>query len=207
LDNVLIFQPISRETGLSHLPFKSGVLDEDGILVEECRRGDLSGFEKLYQRHGSRMKSVACNLLENTSDAEDAVQEAFLKVYRSMRFFQGQSSFSTWVYRILVNTCLDMRRKRRGREAPETGRVASETAQMVAPHLNYPLRLTLEELLGKLDGRLRQVFLLFEVEGFQHAEIANILDISEASSKHALFEAKRELRRLLSKSQGARGEA
>lgn len=187
---------------MSHPLNPPGVADEDAILVEDCRGGDLSAFERLYQRHGRRMKSLACNLLGNTADAEDAVQEAFLKVYRNMRSFQGQSSFSTWVYRILVNTCLDMLRKRRGQGMPEE-EVIPEGPHFAVPHRDHPLRMTLEKLLGKLDGRLRHVFLMFEVEGFKHSEIAGMLDISEASSKHALFEAKRELRRLLLRSQGA----
>ncbi len=205
MDNVLTFQPIARETSLSHPHNARESVDEDRVLVEDCWKGDLSAFERLYLRHGGRMKSLACNLLGNASDAEDAVQESFLKIYRGIRSFQGQSSFSTWIYRILVNTCLDIRRKRRGQEIPE-GEINTDRPQFAVPHRDHPLQLTLEKLVGKLDGQLRHVFLMFEVEGFKHSEIAGILDISEASSKHALFEAKKELRRLLARSQSAARE-
>ena len=79
---------------------------------------DTTAFEELYRSQGSRMKSVAMNLLGNTSDAEDAVQEAFLKLHRSWTSFKGESLLSTWLYRILVNTCYDMGRRRKRRPEP-----------------------------------------------------------------------------------------
>src|SRR5262245_14966429 len=88
-----------------------------GVLtVPDEPKADIADFRELFQAHGERMKSVAYQLLRNRSDAEDAVQEAFLKAYRSVDGFRGQSSFSTWVYRILVNACHDIRRKRSRRE-------------------------------------------------------------------------------------------
>ncbi len=87
-------------------PKPAAMADNDWQLIEECSRGSLPAFERLYQQHGGRMKSIACNLMGNTSDAEDAVQESFLKVYRSLKSFQGQSSLSTWIYRILVKTAM-----------------------------------------------------------------------------------------------------
>src|SRR5215475_8347494 len=85
---------------------------EDAALAAACQAGDLRAFEKLYQLHGSRMKSMARNLLGTTSDAEDAVQDTFLKIQRSIATFRGQSSFATWSFRILINTCYDARRSR-----------------------------------------------------------------------------------------------
>ncbi|MGB9465048.1 MAG: RNA polymerase sigma factor, partial [Candidatus Acidiferrum sp.] len=85
---------------------------EDAELAGRCRTGDLGGYERLYALHGARMRNVARNLLGSPTDAEDAVQETFLKVQRSMASFRGQSSFVTWTYRILINTCYDARRSR-----------------------------------------------------------------------------------------------
>jgi len=187
---------------LSLPPKPAAIAEEDWQHIEACIRGSRPAFERLYQQHGGRMKSVACNLMGNTSDAEDAVQESFLKVYRNIRGFQGQSSLSTWIYRILVNTCLDLKRKQRRQELPEA---AGSPEDLAHPGLttNHPLRLTLEKIVGSLDERPRSVFLLFEVEGFRHAEIAGMLNISEAASKVALFQAKRELRGLLARSRDA----
>jgi RNA polymerase sigma-70 factor (ECF subfamily) len=203
LENALILQAVAQETGLSLPPKPAAIADEDWQHIEACMRGSLPAFERLYQQHGGRMKSIACNLMGNTPDAEDAVQESFLKVYRNIRSFQGHSSLSTWIYRILVNTCLDLKRKRRRQELPEVPDSSEELAHPAGGTANHPLRLTLEKIVGSLGERPRDVFLLFEVEGFRHAEIADMLNISEAASKVALFQAKRELRGLLARSRHA----
>ena len=168
-------------------------------LVEDCKNGTLAAFEHLYEVHGARMKSVAFNLLGNVQDAEDAVQDAFLKIYRSVGSFRRRSSFTTWIYRVLVNACYDLMRTRRRREpevperAPGLGAVDKTTGGCA----DHPLRLTLERSLRNLSERQRTVFLLFEVEGFRHREIAEILSIAEGTSKCILFEAKQELQQLI----------
>jgi RNA polymerase sigma-70 factor, ECF subfamily len=164
-------------------------------LVEACRRGEAWAFEELYRTHGGRMKSVAANLLGNTADAEDAVQEAFLKLYRSLPGFKGDSLLSTWLYRILVNTCHDLgRRRTRSPEVPATSRVDDAGApEPEAPPVDHPLRLTLERLLRRLEPLPRAVFVLHEVEGFKHPEIAGILGIPEGTSRYTLCEAKKAL--------------
>ena len=90
----------------------SGVTQEDAALLDGCRCGDMAAYERLYRAQGARMRNLARNLLGSQSDAEDAVQETFLKIQRSIAGFRGQSSFVTWAFRILVNTCYDMRRSR-----------------------------------------------------------------------------------------------
>src|ERR1700674_1989593 len=85
---------------------------EDAALAVACRSGDLHAYERLYAMHGARMKNLARNVLGNPTDAEDAVQETFLKGQRGLASFRGQSSFVTWAYRILINTCYDARRSR-----------------------------------------------------------------------------------------------
>jgi RNA polymerase sigma-70 factor (ECF subfamily) len=190
---------------LTHSLRPAATADGDWESVQACKRGSLPAFDRLYQQYGGRMKSIACNLMGNTADAEDAVQETFLKIYRNVKTFRGQSSFSTWVYRILINTCIDMKRKRHYVDVLQVGPVDG-VAQPALPASNHPLRLTLEKLVGRLDARLRHVFLLFEVEGFKHSEIAEILEISETSSKHALFDAKRELRDWLKRSRNSQDE-
>ncbi|MBZ5495262.1 MAG: RNA polymerase sigma factor [Acidobacteriia bacterium] len=174
------------------------VLDADG-LVDDCKSGRLSAYDRLYEAHGVRMKSIAFNLLGNVPDAEDAVQEAFLKIYRSVCGFKGEASFMTWIYRVLVNTCYDLLRSRRRREPEAGGTMTEALGGCAAPNAcaDHPLRLTLEQSLKRLPERGRAVFLLFEVEGFRHREIAGILNIAEGTSKSILFEAKRELQRLM----------
>ena len=155
-------------------------------------------FEELYRSHGARMKSVAYNILGNPSDAEDAVQEAFLRAYRGIAAFKGTAQGSTWMYRILVNACHDMGRQRR-RRRDETELVPEDQLPASTAHAatDAPLRMTLEKAVAALRPRHRDVFLLFEVEGFLHREIAEILDIAEGTSKSLLFEARRELQSTL----------
>lgn len=175
-------------------------------LVSGCRRGRLASFEWLYQLHGSRMKSIALNLLGNRSDAEDAVQDAFIKIFRNISEFRGESRLATWIYRILVNTCYDSRRRR--------SRVQEVTADSVIPledfceasatHHSTPLRYALESAILKLEPRQRSIFVLYEVEGFTHSEIGRILEIPEGTSKHGLYQAKRHLQRLLGRGRNRR---
>ena len=141
------------------------------------------------------MKSIARNLLGNAADAEDAVQNAFLKVYRGVAGFRGGCAFTTWVYRILVNSCYDlMRRNRRRAEAP----LPEGIALAAAPQPDHPLRLAIEAALKRLEERERTAFLLCEVEGFSHREAAEILETSEGASRALLFKARRNLQRALS---------
>jgi RNA polymerase sigma-70 factor (ECF subfamily) len=181
---------------------------EDAELAERCRTGDLGGYERLYALHGTRMKNVARNLLGNPVDAEDAVQETFLKVQRSIASFRGQSSFVTWAYRILINTCYDARRGRmRKKEVANDDSEDSPRAEPRAPGAHPSLRMALERALDGLTKHQRDVFLLYEVEGFHHAEIAGMLEITETASKNTLFQAKRNLRQVLEppRSTGAAG--
>jgi RNA polymerase sigma-70 factor (ECF subfamily) len=173
---------------------------DDAALAAACLSGDLHAYERLYSLHGARMKNLARNLLGTTTDAEDAVQETFLKIQRSIAGYRGQSSFSTWAFRILINTCYDARRSRlRKKEHSIDQDEASESPRpdLRAPGAHPSLRMALERAVAALTKHQRDVFLLYEVEGFHHAEIASMLEITETASKNTLFQAKRNLRQIL----------
>jgi RNA polymerase sigma-70 factor (ECF subfamily) len=171
---------------------------EDAALAAACRSGDVRAYERLYAMHGARMKNLARNVLGNPIDAEDAVQETFLKVQRSIAGFRGQSSFVTWTYRILINTCYDARRSRlRKKEVANDDSEESPRFEPRAPGAHPSLRMALEHALAKLTQPQRDVFLLYEVEGFRHAEIAGMLEMTETASKNTLFQAKKNLRLML----------
>ena len=172
---------------------------QDAAVAAACLAGNLQGYEQLFRWQGSRMKNLARNLLGSQSDAEDAVQETFLKIQRNIASFRGQSSFVTWSFRILVNTCHDLRRARLRRKDHATEDVESLLPGNVprAPVAHPSLRMALERALQRLTSHQREVFLLYEVEGFRHAEIAGTLGISETASKNTLFQAKKNLRALL----------
>jgi RNA polymerase sigma-70 factor (ECF subfamily) len=176
----------------------NGMTAQDAALAAGCRAGDTAAYERLYAAQGGRMRNLARNLLGSQSDAEDAVQETFLKMQRSISGFRGQSSFVTWTYRILVNTCHDMRRsKLRRKEQVQDDSPDSAPREPRAPGAHPVLRMALERALAQLTEHQRNVFLLYEVEGFRHAEIATMLEISETASKNTLFQAKRNLRSML----------
>jgi len=190
---------LAKEGNLPDSGRPDGPRDEEAQLLEECQAGNVSAFEHLYEKHGARMKSIAANLLGNLADAEDAVQDCFLKVYRGAASFRGDSRLSTWIYRVLVNSCYDMLRKRRRQpvEARSEGGAAESGREPVTPASDHPLRLSLEACVKDLDPRRRAAFLLFEVEGFTHREVGDILGVPEGTSKTLLFEARRELQRRL----------
>jgi RNA polymerase sigma-70 factor (ECF subfamily) len=179
-------------------PAAVNALSEDAALAAACRSGDLRAYERLYALHGARMKNLARNVLGNPIDAEDAVQDTFLKVQRSIASFRGQSSFVTWTYRILINTCYDARRSRlRKKEVANDDTEKTPRLEPRAPGAHPTLRMALERALAKLTQHQRNVFLLYEVEGFRHAEIAGMLEMTETASKNTLFQAKKNLRQML----------
>src|SRR5438270_3633161 len=183
-----------------HHPAVVDAPSEDAALAAACRSGDLRAYERLYAMHGARMKNLARNVLGNPIDAEDAVQETLLKVQRSISTFRGQSSFVTWTFRILVNTCYDTRRSRLRKKEVSTTEEPNDHAPLPeprAPGAHPSLRLALERALANLTRHQRDVFLLYEVEGFRHAEISSMLEITEAASKNTLFQAKKNLRQVL----------
>jgi RNA polymerase sigma-70 factor, ECF subfamily len=170
--------------------------NDDRLLAARCANGDTGVFEQIYRSHGERMKSIAYNRLGNVSDAEDAVQETFLKIHRAASTFTGEASFSTWIYRILINTCFDALRKRQRHPEDQEDEGSFERT---ASNVDDTKRIALRKILDSLPDQRRTVFSLFEIEGLSHAEIAGILGISEANSKWILFSTKKQLQELWKK--------
>jgi RNA polymerase sigma-70 factor (ECF subfamily) len=194
-------EPLRDPASLAGLdPAAEAARAEDSALAAACQAGDLRAYERLFALHGRRMTNLARNLLGNPLDAEDAVQDTFLKIQRSIGGFRGQSSFVTWTFRILVNTCHDARRKRNRKKEVAHEDLAVGDTPPVEPRAagSHPsLKMALERALAELTQHQRDVFLLYEVEGFRHAEIADTLEITEAASKNTLFQAKKNLRAML----------
>ncbi len=166
--------------------------EDDHRIAAACAAGDTVAFEDLYRRFGDRLKSIAFNHLGSVSDAEDAVQETFLKLHRAAASYNGEAALATWLFRILINTCYDALRRRRRRidELPLEDFVAVTRA---ASSVDDTKRIALRRLLAELPEQRRSVFVLFEIEGLSHAEIAQILDITEGNSKWILFSTRKQL--------------
>lgn len=164
---------------------------EDQQLASACAAGDTRAFETIYRRYGDRMKSIARNHLGgNVSDAEDVVQETFLKLHRAAATYTGEASLGTWLVRILVNTCYDHLRKRKRRIEESS---IDATFERSAPTVDDVKRIALRRLLDELPEQRRSVFVLFEIEGLSHAEIGEILGITEGNSKWILFATRKDL--------------
>src|SRR5436190_9507878 len=140
---------------------------EDFRLAKGCAAGDTLIFEEIYRTHSDRMKSIAYNHLGNVSDAEDAVQETFLKVHRAASTYNGESAFTTWMYRVLINTCYDALRRRQ-RRIQSTSMDDALPVERAGASVDEAKRMTLRKMLSELPEQRRTVFTLYEIEGLSH---------------------------------------
>jgi len=184
---------------------------DDLTLVHACKDGDGAAFEQLVNRYDARLFSIAQHITHNREDAEDAVQEAFLKAFRKLTQFRENSQFSTWLIRITVNESLTKLRKRRSiRELSMDEDFQSEehTAPVEvadwAPdpeelYRAYELREILRSALQELQPGLRVVFVLCDVEGLSTDQTAEALELTQVAVKARLWRARLQLRERLSK--------
>jgi RNA polymerase sigma-70 factor, ECF subfamily len=177
------------------------MLLEDPIKDEGMMRADLPPFEELFKFHHGKVYAVCLRMTGNTAEAEDLTQEVFVQVFRKLDTFRGESAFTTWLHRLTVNHVLMHFRKNRSRkeQLTEDGELPEQAVKARNVLTSFPVldRLALDEAIVKLAPGYRAVFILHDVEGLQHLEIANILDCSVGTSKSQLHKARMKLRRLL----------
>jgi len=177
----------------------------DAELIARAQRGEESAFEALYHAHKRRVYHLCFRMIGNTAEAEELTQEAFLRVFRKIHMFRGDSAFSTWLHRLSVNVVLMRLRKKRVTEISfECGDDNQESERpprdFGAPDLSLTGvvdRLTLKRAVAKLPKGCRKVFVLHDVLGCEHHEIAAKLGYSIGTSKSQLHKARMRLRRLL----------
>ena len=174
----------------------------DAALVERCRSGDLSAFEEIYAAHAGRLYSLACRMVGNPADAEDLLQEIFLAAHRKLDSFRGDSALGTWLYRLAMNQCLDYLRSRAARTSQVTGALDDEfglddvgSRRLAEQTLT---KVDLERALARLPEGCRAAFVLHDVQGLEHREVAEILGVAEGTSKSQVHKARLRLRALLS---------
>jgi RNA polymerase sigma-70 factor (ECF subfamily) len=164
----------------------------------ELSNADVPAFEELYQQHSTRLFNLAWRMCGTRADAEDLLQEIFLLAFRKLPDFRGDSAVGTWLYRLAMNRCLDHLKSRHTRARERTSHLDDQST--AAPHLATDggiKRLDLERAIAQLPEGARAAFLLHDVEGFQHHEVAAILGISEGTSKSQVHKARLRLRALL----------
>ena len=175
-------------------------------FIRLAQAGDAPAFEHLYQLHSRRVYALCLRMVGNPSDAEDLMQEAFLQLFRKIGTFRGESAFSTWLHRMTVNVVLMRLRKKSlpAASLEETTEPDEETGgprkDIGAPDLRLSGavdRVNLERSIEKLPPGYRTVFVLHDVQGFEHNEIAGIMGCSVGNSKSQLHKARTRLRELL----------
>lgn len=172
--------------------------------VARAQRGEEAAFEALFEAHKRRVYFICLRMVHDPAEAEDLTQEVFIKVFRKISTFRGEAAFSTWLQRLVLNEALSYLRKKRtqrmfleatgsspeGSAGPEQGRNDSRLVGCVD-------RITLRRAIAELPPGYRTAFLLHDVEGYRHSEIARLMNWSVGNSKSLVFKARRRLRRWL----------
>ena len=176
---------------------------DDLALVHACKEGDVNAFEQLVKRYDTRLFRIAQHVTHNREDAEDAVQEAFLKAFRNLAKFQEKSQFSTWLIRITVNESLmKLRKQRHTREVPiendfhEELEVVDWAPNPEQLYAATELRNILRSQLQELPPSLKIAFVLRDIEGLSSEETARVLQLSVDAVKARLWRARLKLRHL-----------
>ncbi|HEX8746123.1 MAG TPA: RNA polymerase sigma factor [Pyrinomonadaceae bacterium] len=173
----------------------------DYELAQSASVGDISAFELLYERHNRRVYSLCLRMTQNASEAEDLAQEVFIQLFRKIGSFRGESAFTTWLHRLTVNQVLMHFRKRgvRMEQTTEDGETPIQVVRGTENPMQMPVvdRIALDKAVGQLPPGYRTVFILHDVEGHEHEEIARMLGCSVGTSKSQLHKARMKLRGLL----------
>jgi RNA polymerase sigma-70 factor, ECF subfamily len=161
----------------------------DADLIERCRRNEPGAFEQLYRDHVSRVYNLTCRLSGSVADGEDLAQEVFVQIFRKLDSFKGESALGTWIYRLATNLCLDHLRRRTTWQRTEP---FDDTAPPVrtTPPLRAE-RVDLERAIARLSPGYRAAFVLHDVEGFSHAEIAELSGLAEGTIRAQLHRARK----------------
>jgi RNA polymerase sigma-70 factor, ECF subfamily len=183
----------------------AGVQSGEAAILALAQSGDHAAFAQLYSAHKRRVYSLCLRMLGNVAEAEDLTQESFLQLHRKIATFRGDSAFSTWLHRLTINVVL-MHLRRKGLslisldEALDPSPDHGPTRSFGAPDLRLTGsidRMTLEKAVESLPAGYRLIFVLHDIEGYEHNEIATLLDCSIGNSKSQLHKARMKLREAL----------
>jgi RNA polymerase sigma-70 factor (ECF subfamily) len=180
----------------------------DAAAVSRARAGDADAFRELVERHGRSLFRLAFLMTGNQQDAEDVVQESFLRAYRQIAGFDGRAAFGTWMHRIAVNCSMDLvrtRHRRDGRLAPQDGGSAPDPMAELPSTGPTPERMALSgevrqkvaEAMQELSPTERTAFVLRHFEGMRMEEVGRVLECQPGAAKHSVFRAVRKLRHAL----------
>jgi len=196
----------AKELPRFQVPTPAISVDSGATDLELCRLaadGSLPAFELIYQRYHRRTYSLCLRMTNSQTEAEDLTQEVFIQLFRKIGSFRGDSAFSTWLHRLTINQVLMHFRRRsiKNEKTSESGEMPEQTVNGTANPNKMPVidRIALKNAIGGLPNGYRNVFVLHDVEGYEHEEVARMLGISVGTSKSQLHKARLKLRGLLVK--------
>ncbi len=176
---------------------------KDFELTQAAAKGNMMAFEEVYNRHHRRVYSICLRMLQNATEAEDLTQDVFIQLHRKIGSFRGDSAFTTWLHRLTVNQVLMHFRKRNVKfeKTTEEGETPVQVVGGTENPRKMPVvdKIAIEDAIDKLPNGYRNVFVLHDVEGYEHEEVARILGCSVGTSKSQLHKARLKLRKLLQK--------
>lgn len=168
-------------------------------LVERCKQGDTAGYKELYERYSKAMFNTCCRLLDNTAEAEDVLQESFIEAFKNLHRFEYRTSFGGWLKQICVNRCINQLKKRKidwvDIERMESYDYAEE-AGVDEEHISMQVDSVKRAIMALPDG-YRTVLNLYLLEGYDHEEIARILNVAQSTTRTQFIRAKQKLLQLL----------
>ena len=175
--------------------------ESDQQLAKAAADGDMAAFEELYRRHNRRVYALCLRMTQNQTEAEDLMQEAFIQLFRKIGSFRGDSAFTTWLHRLTVNQVLMHFRKRSVKleKTTEEGDTPEQTVMGTENPNTMPVvdRIALDRAIAQLPPGYRSVFVLHDIEGHEHEEVARMLGVAVGTSKSQLHKARMRLRALL----------
>lgn len=180
-----------------------GGANDELELVLHCQNGDRDAQHRLYQHYKDTVFSIAFRMTNNQQEAEDLAQMAFLRIFKKVGTFRGDSALSSWIYRLTVNVCINHCHKEKKRKSILTNELAglhqeNHRALKREPGEQPPkFRPFLEKAIRALPAGYRMIFVLYDIEGYRHREIAQMMNISEGTSKSQLHKARKELKQNL----------
>jgi RNA polymerase sigma-70 factor, ECF subfamily len=180
----------------SSLTFSQETIDPDPALAAS---GDRLAFERLYRRHVDRVFSLCVRMVGDRTRAEEVTQDVFVRAWEKLHLFRGESSFSTWLHRVAVNVVLNSRKAASRRDSREEGEDGTALDRFAGAAGSPGDLMDLEAAIAGLPRGARQVFTLYDVEGYKHEEIAEMLGITTGATKAQLHRARMLLREALSR--------
>ncbi|HMS39229.1 MAG TPA: RNA polymerase sigma factor [Pyrinomonadaceae bacterium] len=175
----------------------------DFDLTQKAAKGNISAFEMIYERHHRRVYSLCLRMTNSQTEAEDLTQEVFIQLFKKVGSFRGDSAFSTWLHRMTVNQVLMHFRRRsvKSEKTSETGDMPEQTVSGTENPRKMPVvdKIALKNAVAQLPNGYKNVFILHDVQGYEHEEVARLMGISVGTSKSQLHKARLKLRGLLIK--------